>query len=54
MSYEEMILARQEDDTSDDCRECEYKTYCRRQCERVQNGRTLQEIYPQLFIKIRR
>jgi hypothetical protein len=51
MSYEEMILQRQETET-DDCKQCPHKgAICCNQCERITTGRPLEEIYPQLFKK---
>ena len=47
--YENAILSRQESE-ADDCANCPYKgTACKNQCERIEYGRPLEEVYPQLF-----
>ena len=48
IDYEEKILARQETN-GDSCRNCEHKTNCKNQCEKITYGRRIEEIYPQLF-----
>lgn len=47
--YGNAILARHESE-ADDCATCPYKgTACKNQCERIECGRTLEEVYPQLI-----
>ena len=46
MSWEKMILARQDDYTSDDCYYCEYKTDCQNQCMKID------EIYNPVICKL--
>lgn len=48
--YEELILARQDDEETDDCFHCKYAgDKCHGECMQIIEGRKLEEIYPNLF-----